>query len=86
MKNILPLLIVLCLVGLGILALVAHGGETATVNPDESSGYNYVVVDGMPCIEQTYSIGANYNKSITCDWSQWNGYMEDGVIVFPENR
>ena len=35
----------------------------------------YFIVDGMPCIEAS--------ERMSCDWSQWDGRVEDGNIVLP---
>ncbi len=41
----------------------------------------YIIIDGMPCLH--YKLIASQETSMTCDWSQWNGYVIDGTIVIP---
>lgn len=48
--------------------------------PSDFSGINYFVVDGMPCMY--VDTGVN-EGGISCDWSKWDGHVEDGEIVLP---
>ena len=61
-------------------ACVPMGGDV-DVKPDilGGIGFNYTVVDGMPCI--TYD---GYEQfAMTCDWSQWDGEVDGGEIILP---
>lgn len=83
MKKIVTLVLIILVLGSCVLVLgsCVPGSGEAVNSPENSISYNYeyIIVDGMPClINEVYKQGA-----MTCDWSKWDGQVEDGEIVLP---
>lgn len=48
--------------------------------PRDFRRISYFIVDGMPCMY----VDTGYNEGgISCNWSKWDGRIEDGEIFLP---
>lgn len=45
----------------------------------EAGNFEYIIIDGMPCVYDYISSG----QMLSCDWSRWDGDVQDGIIVIP---
>jgi hypothetical protein len=64
--------VVLAVVGAAFLADNVKVDISATRRVQIPIGYNFVEVDGMPCLEKD----GYHETAITCDWSRWRGREE----------
>ena len=70
----------LILFGAGwFISALMDAGEPTRIDTESSNEIDYIVLDGMPCA----IVDGHEKFAISCDWSKWNGQIEDGVITFP---
>lgn len=64
-------LLIVCFVFILFLFVVVLGTSSVDSNTKSTAYYEYITIDGMPCIQ-------NQNRRVlSCDWSLWDGTRDD---------
>ena len=58
-----------------VIGLFALGSDTTSV-PSSDARYEYVVIDGVPCLQINSAV-------VTCDWDSWQGTVDGDKAVLP---
>jgi len=76
-KIIIEKLLLLFVLLFALVACVGTNDTAVKTNHVDAYGntLDYFIVDGMPCIEAS--------ERMSCDWSLWDGRVEDGNIILP---
>ena len=72
------LIVALLLLVFVIFAVSCQPHVTVGENDKLTNYYKYFVIDGMPCLSGTVYGG------ISCDWSKWQGTVNDEQIILPQ--